>query len=182
MDLSQFNASIENNIITVDGSNVVELLKYLRDDSALLYKQLVDVCGVDYPQREKRFEVVYQLLSLHKNTRITVKVNVAEGENVPTVEGVFSSANWFEREIFDMYGVEFDNHSDMRRILTDYGFEGHPQRKDFPLTGYKEVRYDENQKKVIYDDVKLDQAYRDFDYSSPWEGTEYVLPGDEKAK
>jgi len=176
MKIEQFNATIKGDIITAPAANIVPLLKYLRDDDGLLYKQLIDLCGVDFLDRAERFEVVYQLLSMHKNTRITVKVNVAEGLSVPSVESVFSSANWFEREVFDMYGVDFSGHSDLRRILTDYGFEGHPQRKDFPLSGYKEVVYDEEKKKVVYQPVSLEQPYREFESCSPWEGTNYIAP------
>jgi NADH-quinone oxidoreductase subunit C len=168
-------------IITADGDNVVALLTALRD--RLDFKQLLDICGVDFPERAERFEVVYQLLSLTKNQRIRVKVLAAVETLVPSVVSVFPSANWYEREVFDMYGVQFSGHPDLRRILTDYGFEGHPQRKDFPLTGYVELRYDEVQKRVVYEPVKLQQAYRSFDFLSPWEGdVTYTLPGDEKAK
>ena len=160
---------------------IVSLLTYLRDDPACLFKQLIDVAGVDYPDRAERFEVVYQLLSLKYNVRVRVKVSTYEKSTVPSVSSVFSSATWFEREVWDMYGVYFSDHPDLRRILTDYGFDGHPQRKDFPLTGYVELRYDVEQKRVVYEPVKLNQAYRSFDYLSPWEGPDYVLPGDEKA-
>ncbi|NBX04011.1 MAG: NADH-quinone oxidoreductase subunit C [Alphaproteobacteria bacterium] len=159
---------------------LLALMLVLRDDPAYKFKQLIDVCGVDYPAREKRFDVVYQLLSLHNNSRVRVKVQTDEATAVPSVNAVFSSAGWFEREVWDMYGVTFDAHPDLRRILTDYGFEGHPQRKDFPLTGYVELRYDAEQQRVVYEPVKLNQAYRSFDFISPWEGPDYVLPGDEK--
>ncbi len=142
---------------------------------------LMSICGADYPDRAKRFEVVYNLLSLTGNYRIRVKVSTDEHAAIPSVAGIFSSAGWYEREIWDLYGVKFANHTDLRRILTDYGFEGHPQRKDFPLTGYVEVRYDNEQKKVIYEPVKLTQEFRSFDFTSPWEGANYILPGDEKA-
>ena len=145
-----------------------------------MFKQLIDLTAVDYPDEEKRFEIVYQLLSLKFNVRATVKLCV-ENSAVPSVVKIFGDANWLEREVFDMYGVKFKKHPDLRRILTDYGFEGHPQRKDFPLTGYVELRYDEEQQRVVYEPVKLHQEYRNFDYVSPWEGTEYILPGDEKA-
>lgn len=172
----------DNLIIYVAKENVVEFLTFLKEDKNLSFKILLDVFGADMlGVRNPRFEVIYNLLSLKLNNRITVKVAVDDNILVPTASGVFSSANWFEREIFDMYGIVFDNHPDLRRILTDYGFEGHPLRKDFPLTGYKEVRYDETQKKVIYEDVKLAQEYRSFDFETPWEGTSYNLPGDEKA-
>lgn len=161
---------------------LVEVMTALRDQFG--FQQLLDVCGVDYPDREERFEVVYHLLSLTRNARLRVKVSTDEVEPVPTVVEVYPSANWFERETFDMYGVLFSGHPDMRRLLTDYGFEGHPLRKDFPMTGYVEVRYDEEQRRVVYEPVKLTQEFRTFDFLSPWEGAEYpapVLPGDEKA-
>lgn len=150
---------------------LVALLTFLRDDAQCLFKQLIDVSGVDYPERTQRFEVVYQLLSLKKNLRLTVKVMVDEHTDVPSVTDVFPAAGWFEREAFDMYGIQFSGHPDLRRILTDYGFEGHPQRKDFPLTGFTELRYDATEQKVISEPVKLAQAYRDFDFLSPWESS-----------
>jgi NADH-quinone oxidoreductase subunit C len=156
-------------------------LGFLRDDSNCLFKQLTDICGVDYPDREERLEVVYNLLSLKFNHRIRVKVTTTPDQPVPSVTGVFNAANWFEREAWDLYGVFFSDHPDLRRILTDYGFEGHPMRKDFPLTGHVEVRYDEAQKRVVYDKVKLVQEFRSFDFQSPWEGILTRLPGDEKA-
>ncbi len=177
----EIKATQEGDIITVDGKDIIAALKFLRDDKDNKYKQLIDLTAVDYPNRAKRFEVVYLLLSLHHNKRLTVKCNLEDGETIASANSVFSSANWAEREVFDLFGINFENHPDQRRILTDYGFEGNPLRKDFPLTGYKEVRYDDTQKKVIYEDVKLDQAYRSFDFESPWEGTDYKLPGDEKA-
>ena len=158
------------------------LLIFLRDDSNCLFKMLVDICGVDYPDRVERFCVVYNLLSLRHNRRIRVKVVCGEGDLVPSVVGVWSSAGWYERETWDLYGVMFSDHPDLRRILTDYGFDGHPMRKDFPLTGRVEVRYDEEEKRVVYEPVRLTQAFRSFDFMSPWEGAEYVLPGDEKAE
>ena len=167
-------------VVWTDAAHIVPLLTYLRDDEECSFEQLVDVCGVDYPSRIQRFEVVYNLLSLTKNTRVRVKLMVDEVTPVPSVNDVYPSANWFEREVWDMYGVFFSNHPDMRRILTDYGFDGHPQRKDFPLTGYVEMHYDEEQKRVVYAPVKLQQAYRSFDFLSPWEGTDYGLPGDDK--
>ena len=156
------------------------VLTYLRDDEECRFTQLMDVCGVDYPDRLQRFEVVYHLISIRLNARVRVKLAVDEMTAVPSVTGIFPTANWFEREVWDMYGVFFADHPDLRRILTDYGFDGHPQRKDFPLTGYVELRYDEDQKRVVYEPVKLTQAYRSFDFLSPWEGTDYGLPGDEK--
>ncbi|HLN22854.1 MAG TPA: NADH-quinone oxidoreductase subunit C [Patescibacteria group bacterium] len=165
-------------IVTVRGATIQKVLTFLRDDANCLFKQLMDVCGVDYPEREQRFEVVYNLLSLKHNQRVRVKVNADEETPVPTVVGVFSSAGWFEREVWDMYGVSFSDNPDLRRILTDYGFDGHPLRKDFPLTGFVELRYDDLQKRVVYEPVKLTQDFRNFDFMSPWEG---LLPGDEKA-
>ncbi len=167
--------------ITVKREAIVKVLTFLRDDVSCQFKQLVDVCGVDYPDREQRFEVVYNLLSLTHNNRIRVKLATDEQSPVPSVTGVFSTANWFEREAWDLYGIYFADHPDLRRILTDYGFEGHPLRKDFPLTGYVEVRYDDEQKRVVYEPVKLTQEFRSFDFLSPWEGVQRVLPGDEKA-
>ena len=161
---------------------LVRFMKFLRDDSNCLFKLLVDICGVDYPDEEERFEVVYNLLSLKHNQRIRVKLSTSEDEPVPSVTGVFSVANWFEREVWDLYGVFFSDHPDLRRILTDYGFEGHPMRKDFPLTGYVEVRYDDDQKRVVYEAVRLPQDFRNFDFLSPWEGMLRPLPGDEKAE
>lgn len=168
--------TVENGELALytDASHVVPLMLFLRDDERCRFSQLMDVTAVDYPSRQLRFEVVYNLLSLTANLRVRVKVAVEEGTAVPSVSGVYPSANWFEREVWDMYGVFFENHPDLRRILTDYGFEGHPQRKDFPLTGFVELRYDEDQKRVVYDKVNLSQAYRSFDYMSPWEGCEYL--------
>jgi NADH-quinone oxidoreductase subunit C len=167
--------------ITVAGAALARVLTYLRDEPALMFKELVDLCGVDYPERERRFDVVYHLLSMHHNARIRVKVETDENTPVPSVVGVFPTANWFEREAWDMYGILFSDHPDLRRLLTDYGFEGHPLRKDFPLTGYVEMRYDEEQKRVVYEPVKLRQDLRSWDFLSPWEGSGGYLPGDEKA-
>jgi NADH-quinone oxidoreductase subunit C len=167
--------------ITVAGAALARVLTYLRDEPALMFKELVDLCGVDYPERERRFDVVYHLLSMHHNARIRVKVETDENTPVPSVVGVFPTANWFEREAWDMYGILFSDHPDLRRLLTDYGFEGHPLRKDFPLTGYVEMRYDEEQKRVVYEPVKLRQDFRSWDFLSPWEGGGGYLPGDEKA-
>jgi NADH-quinone oxidoreductase subunit C len=161
---------------------VIALLAYLRDDSKCLFKQLIDICGVDWPEREKRFDVVYNLLSVKNNQRIRVKLMTDETTPVPSVASVYSSAGWFERETYDLYGVWFSDHPDLRRILTDYGFEGHPLRKDFPLTGFVELRWDDVQKRVVYEPVKLAQEFRRFDFLSPWEGAPKVLPGDEKAQ
>ena len=165
---------------TVD--DIVRVLKFLRDDASCQFKSLMDVCGVDYPEQEKRFEVNYNLLSYKHNQRIRIKVRTDEDTPVPSVSTVFPTASWFERECWDMYGVFFSEHPDLRRLLTDYGFEGHPLRKDFPLTGYVEVRYDDEQKRVVYEPVKLTQAFRSFDFLSPWEGMTRELPGDEKAE
>jgi len=170
--------------LTAEGAHVVRLMSFLRDDPRCAFKLLMDVCGADYPDRERRFDVVYHLLSVRHNLRIRVKVETDEATPVPSVTGVFSAAGWFERETWDMYGIFFADHPDLRRILTDYGFEGHPLRKDFPLTGYVEVRYDDEQKRVVYEPVKLVQEFRSFDFQSPWEGmvtTAAMLPGDEKA-
>lgn len=166
--------------LQVSVQRLPEVLAFLRDDPACAFTTLIDITAVDWPEREKRFEMVYHLLSMHRNQRIRVKAEVGEGELVPSVTGVWPSADWYEREVFDMYGVLFSGHPDLRRILTDYGFSGHPLRKDFPTTGYVEVRYDEEAKRVVYEPVKLTQEYRQFDFLSPWEGTEYILPGDEK--
>ncbi len=166
----------------LERNHLLPVLTFLRDHEDCLFKQLVDIAGADYPERAERFEVVYHLLSLKHNARIRVKVATDEKNPVSSVTPIFSSAGWFEREAWDMYGILFADNPDLRRILTDYGFDGHPQRKDFPLTGYVELRYDVEQKRVVYEPVKLNQAYRSFDYLSPWEGPDYVLPGDEKAK
>ena len=172
---------LEELMLETTPDKVVALLTFLRDDPKCLFKQLIDICGVDWPEREKRFDVVYNLLSLKNNLRIRVKVATDETTPVPSVASVYSSAGWFERETYDLYGVWFSDHPDLRRILTDYGFEGHPLRKDFPLTGFVELRWDDVQKRVIYEPVKLTQEFRRFDFLSPWEGgIERVLPGDEK--
>ncbi len=168
-------------MVRVERGAVVRVLSFLRDDTNCQFKCLMDVCGVDFPDREERFDVVYNLLSLRHNQRIRVRLTTDEQTPVPSVTGVFSSAGWWEREAWDLVGIYFSDHPDLRRILTDYGFEGHPLRKDFPLTGYVELRYDDEQKRVVYEPVKLTQEYRTFDFLSPWEGAEYVLPGDEKA-
>lgn len=162
--------------------SVLKVLTFLRDDSQCQFKGLMDLCGADYPQREQRFEVVYNLLSIRQNLRVRLKVPTDENTPVPSAIGLFSSAGWLEREAWDMYGIYFADHPDLRRLLTDYGFEGHPMRKDFPLTGYVEVRYDDAQKRVVYEPVKLTQDFRNFDFLSPWEGARAALPGDEKAE
>jgi NADH-quinone oxidoreductase subunit C len=168
-------------IVTVKRESIVPVLTKLRDDPALRFEVLLDISGVDYPDRPERFEVVYQLLSLRNNKRVRVKLATDEATPVPSVTGVYSSAGWYEREAWDLYGIFFSDHPDLRRLLTDYGFEGHPMRKDFPLTGYVEVRYDEEQRRVVYEPVKLKQEFRSFDFLSPWEGMNNILPGDEKA-
>ncbi|KJF68694.1 NADH-quinone oxidoreductase subunit C [Rhizobium nepotum] len=162
--------------------NIIALLTFLRDDVQCGFVNIIDICGVDWPQREKRFDVVYHLLSPRQNLRVRIKLQVAEDEGVPSSTPVYVGAEWFEREAWDMYGIPFEGHKDLRRILTDYGFEGHPLRKDFPVTGFVEVRYDDVLKRVLYEPVELKQEFRNFDFLSPWEGTDYVLPGDEKAK
>ncbi len=167
--------------LTVQASAIVKVLNYLRDDTNCLFTMLVDLCGVDYPEREKRFEVVYHLLSVRQNQRVRVKIATDEATPVPSVYGVFRSALWYEREAWDLYGIFFSDHPDLRRLLTDYGFDGHPLRKDFPQTGYVEVRYDDEQKRVVYEPVQLRQDWRSFDFLSPWEGAQDQLPGDEKA-
>jgi NADH-quinone oxidoreductase subunit C len=168
--------------VTVALSSIVGFVDFLKTDPACRFSSLVDITAVDYPQRPKRFEVVYHFLSMYQNQRIRLKVDVREEEMVPSIIGVHPSSNWFEREVFDMFGILFSGHPDLRRLLTDYGFRGHPLRKDFPTTGYTEVRYDEVQKRVVYEPVSLVQEYRQFDFMSPWEGAEYILPGDDKAK
>jgi NADH-quinone oxidoreductase subunit C len=161
--------------------NILALLTFLRYDANCDFINITDLCGVDYPGREQRFEVVYHLLSPRQNLRIRVKISTGEDQPVPSIVDLFPGAGWFEREAYDMYGIFFAGHGDLRRILTDYGFEGHPLRKDFPVTGYVEVRYDDEAKRVVYEPVQLRQEFRNFDFLSPWEGTDYVLPGDEKA-
>lgn len=168
--------------VTVAAAALPELLTWLRDEPSLLFRELIDLCGVDYPERERRFEVVYHLLSMHHNLRLRVKLETDEATPVPSVIAVFPTAGWFERETWDMYGILFSGNPDLRRLLTDYGFEGHPLRKDFPLTGYVEMRYDEQQKRVVYEPVQLRQDFRAWDFLSPWEGGGGYLPGDEKAK
>ena len=166
--------------IDVAPSNIVGLVEFLKSDPTCKFSTLVDITGVDYPERAKRFDVVYHLLSMYQNQRIRLRVSIREDDMVPSIIDVHPSANWFEREVFDMFGILFTGHPDLRRILTDYGFRGYPLRKDFPTTGYTEVRYDEAQKRVVYEPVSLVQEYRQFDFMSPWEGAEYILPGDEK--
>ncbi|MEO7221975.1 MAG: NADH-quinone oxidoreductase subunit C [Devosia sp.] len=166
--------------LAVHRETILDSVRMLHDDSETRFVSFIDVCGVDYPEREERFEVVYHLLSPYKNQRIRLKVHTDDEAPVPSITPVFPGADWFERETYDLYGILFSGHPDLRRILTDYGFDGYPLRKDFPTTGYVEVRYDEERKRVVYEPVKLAQEFRQFDYLSPWEGTDYVLPGDEK--
>jgi NADH-quinone oxidoreductase subunit C len=168
--------------IEVAAGDIVDVLNFLRRDAQCQFINIVDIGGVDYPSRSKRFDVVYHLLSPRQNQRIRVKIVTDEDTPVPSACGVFPGADWFEREAYDLFGILFSGHPDLRRLLTDYGFEGHPLRKDFPLTGFVEVRYDDEAKRVVYEPVELKQEFRNFDFLSPWEGTDYVLPGDEKAK
>jgi NADH-quinone oxidoreductase subunit C len=167
--------------VTIPAGDIVTAVKVLRDDERCQYFSIIDITAIDWPSRERRFDVVYHFLSPSHNRRIRVKIEVGEARPVPSIIGVFPGADWFEREVYDLYGVPFTGHPDMRRLLTDYGFEGHPLRKDFPLTGFVEVRWDEEQKRVVYEPVRLAQEFRNFDFLSPWEGTDYLLPGDEKA-
>jgi len=188
--LTRFEVAHGELNLYAQAERIVEVLTRLRDDPEVRFEQLIDLCGVDYPQRAKRFDVVYHLLSLTGNRRLRVKVETDEDTAVPTITGVYPCADWFEREAFDMYGIFFQGHPDLRRLLTDYGFEGYPLRKDFPMTGYLEVRYDDQQKRVVYEPVKITE-FRAFDFLSPWEGAEYarpgqgyphILPGDEKSE
>lgn len=174
--------SVEHGELTVEvtPTTLPEFVEFLKTDGTCRFSTLVDITGIDHPERERRFDVVYHFLSMYQNQRIRVKAAVRDTETVPSIIEQFPSSNWFEREVFDMFGILFSGHPDLRRILTDYGFRGYPLRKDFPTTGYTEVRYDETQKRVVYEPVSLVQEYRQFDFMSPWEGAEYVLPGDEK--
>jgi NADH-quinone oxidoreductase subunit C len=168
--------------VTAKASDIVAVMRFLRDDPRCQFVNLIDITALDWPGREPRFEVVYHLLSPKQNARVRIKLATDETTPVPSIIEVHPGADWFERETYDLYGIVFAGHPDMRRILTDYGFEGHPLRKDFPLTGFVEVRYDDELKRVVYEPVRLAQEFRNFDFLSPWEGTDYVLPGDEKAK
>ena len=181
-DVTGFSVKLGELRVEAEAAAILRVLSWLRDEPSCLFQVLVDITGVDWPERPKRFDVVYHLLSLKQNMRVRVVVQTDEQTPVPSAVGVYSTANWFERETWDMYGVMFSDHPDLRRLLTDYGFEGHPLRKDFPLTGYVELRYDEEQKRVVYEPVTLIQEFRRFDFLSPWEGARYVLPGDEKAE
>ncbi|WP_207458536.1 NADH-quinone oxidoreductase subunit C [Azospirillum sp. SYSU D00513] len=182
-DVLNVEVALGELMITVRRPSIIKALTFLRDDTRCSFEQLIDITAVDWPEREERFEVVYNLLSYKHNQRIRLKLGTDEDTPVPSCVPVYSAANWFERETWDLFGVFFSDHPDLRRILTDYGFEGHPFRKDFPLTGYVEVRYDEDQKRVVYEPVRLTQDFRTFDFLSPWEGmTDVMLPGDEKAQ
>ena len=174
---SKINSSkIKHNqiYINIEDNYLIEVILFLKTNSITKFRQLIDITTVDYPERERRFKMVYLLLSHETNSRIVIDYNIKEGEVIPSLTSIYPSANWMEREVFDMYGIEFKDHPDLRRILTDYGFKGHPLRKDFPLTGHNEVRYSEDKKKVVYEPVKLEQNYRNFDYESPWQGTKYI--------
>ena len=174
---SKINSSkIKHNqiYINIEDNYLIEVILFLKTNSITKFKQLIDITTVDYPERDRRFKMIYLLLSHENNSRIIIDYNIKEGEVIPSLTSIYPSANWMEREVFDMYGIEFKDHPDLRRILTDYDFKGHPLRKDFPLTGHNEVRYSEEEKKVIYEPVKLEQNYRNFDYESPWEGTKYI--------
>ena len=160
--------------LLIDSDDIIDVILFLKTNVNTKFRQLIDITAVDFPEKEQRFKIVYLLLSHEFNTRVLIEFNISEGEKIPSLTKIFPSANWMEREVFDMYGIDFKDHPDMRRILTDYGFEGHPLRKDFPITGHNEVRYSEETKKVIYEPVKLEQNYRNFDYESPWEGTKYI--------
>jgi NADH-quinone oxidoreductase subunit C len=168
--------------LSVEANDIIDVLTVLKNDVQCQFVSFIDICGADYPARARRFDVVYHLLSPRQNLRIRIKVQADEDTMVPSATGVYPGADWFEREAYDLYGILFSGHPDLRRLLTDYGFEGHPLRKDFPLTGFVEVRYDDEAKRVVYEPVELKQEFRNFDFMSPWEGTDYVLPGDEKAK
>src|SRR6202049_1324859 len=178
---SPYTVAFEQLTLAADAADIVRVMRFLHDDERCLFWCIIDITAVDWPEREQRFDVVYHLLSPRRNQRIRVKVQTDEATPVPSIISVYRGADWFEREVYDLYGVLFSGHPDLRRLLTDYGFEGHPLRKDFPLTGFVEVRWDDEQKRVVYDKVRLAQEFRNFDFLSPWEGTDYVRPGDEKA-
>ena len=181
-DVTGFEIAHGELTVSIHRDRIVKVLRFLRDDPRCRFTSLIDICGVDWPSRPDRFDVVYHLLSMHLNHRVRVVIATDEDTAVGSVTELFPAANWFEREAFDMYGILFDNHPDLRRLLTDYGFHGHPLRKDFPLSGFTQVVYDEEEKRVVHEPVELVQEYRDFDFLSPWEGAKYVLPGDEKAE
>jgi NADH-quinone oxidoreductase subunit C len=178
--IKKTSISFNELLIETNDEDLINVIHFLKSRDALKFRQLIDIAGVDYPDDEKRFKLIYLLLSHEKNIRIKISINFEIGKKIPTITKIYPSANWMEREVFDMYGIEFIDHPDLRRILTDYNFEGHPLRKDFPLTGFNEVRYSEKEKKVIYEPVKLEQNYRDFDFGSPWEGTKYIKELKEK--
>ena len=180
--ISGSEVKFEELLFKTSSGDIIEVLKFLKLDNRFKFKQLIDIAAIDYPNEEKRFELVYILLSIENNIRIKISIKFEANEKIPSIVKIFPSANWMEREIFDMYGIKFINHPDLRRILTDYNFKGHPLRKDFPLTGFNEVRYSEKEKKVIYEPVKLEQNYRNFDFSSPWEGTKYLREVKESKK
>lgn len=180
MDIEHTDVAYDELTVTTGVSALTRVIEFLQSDANSRFSTLIDITAVDYPERPARFDVVYHLLSMYQNQRIRVKIAVREDELVPSVIDLFPGANWYEREVFDLFGIIFSGHPDLRRILTDYGFQGHPLRKDFPTTGYVEVRYDESLKRVVYEPVQLTQEYRQFDFLSPWEGAKYVLPGDEK--
>ena len=186
---AELSSKISNSIISFEElllqtsvNNIIDVIKFLKLDDKFKFKQLIDIAAIDYPNEEKRFELVYLLLSIENNLRVKISIKFETNEKIPSIVKIYPSANWMEREIFDMYGIKFINHPDLRRILTDYNFKGHPLRKDFPLTGFNEVRYSEKEKKVIYEPVKLEQNYRNFDFSSPWEGTNYLKEVKESEK
>lgn len=168
--------------VNVAPAHIIPLLRFLRDDPSCAFSTLIDITAVDYPSRPQRFDVVWHLLSMYQNHRVRVKIAIRDGEVVPSSTPVFSAANWYEREIFDLFGIVFSGHPDLRRIVTDYGFHGYPLRKDFPTSGYVELRYDEDRKRVVYEPIEMVQEYRSFDFMSPWEGAKYILPGDDKAE
>lgn len=180
-EIRGYSVAFDELTIEARAEHIVKVLTFLRDDPECRFKSLMDICGVDYPERAKRFDVVYHMLSMKLNQRIRIKVKADEETMVPSAVGVFAAANWFEREAWDMYGIFFSDHPDLRRILTDYGFQGHPLRKDFPVSGFVELRYSDEDKRVVYEPVELLQENRDFDFMSPWESAKYILPGDEKA-
>ena len=180
--ITSWTIAFDELTVVARGEDILKVVAFLRDDPECRYVCFIDLCGADYPGRERRFDVVYHFLAPHFNRRIRVKVETDEVTPVPSIIELFPAANWFEREAYDLYGIQFSGHPDLRRILTDYGFEGFPLRKDFPLTGFVEVRYDDAQRRVVYEPVRLTQEFRNFDFLSPWEGTDYVLPGDEKSK
>lgn len=182
IEIVDFDDKTQEMTVNARRAEIARVIVFLRDDPICKFSSLIDICGSDYPSRQRRFDIVYHMLSMAHNVRIRIKITTDEVVPVPSLSSIFPNANWYEREAFDMYGIIFDQHPDLRRLLTDYGFEGYPLRKDFPLSGFVEVRYDEERKSVVYEPVNLPQEYRSFDFMSPWEGTDYVLPGDEKSE